>query len=217
MKAKRGTQRSEQKPEAAPDAANRSEEPLFFETPEDLRRWFQEHHADAGELHVGYHKKDSGRRSITWPESVDEALCVGWIDGVRRSLGERTYKVRFTPRRAASTWSAVNIARVAVLTAEGRMQPTGLLAFQARQESRSRIYAYEQPGHKERLTARPVELDEPYAAILRQNPVAWEYFQTRRPSDRRRWCQWVLDAKAEATRLRRLEKLIAACAEGKSL
>ncbi len=191
--------------------------PRFFETPEELRCWFQAHHAQERELHVGFYKKDAGRRSITWPESVDEALCFGWIDGVRRSLGPRAYTIRFTPRRTVSTWSAVNIARVAVLTAEGRMQPAGALAFQARQENRSRIYAYKQSGHKQRLATLPLDLAESYAAMFQENTAAWAYFQAQRPSDRRKWCHWIVSAKGEPTRLRRLEKLIAACALGKNL
>lgn len=198
--------------------AEQKEQPalVFFETPEALRGWFEAHHESARELHAGFYKRDSGRRSITWPESVDEALCFGWIDGVRRSLGPEAYAIRFTPRRVVSTWSAVNIARVAVLTAEGRMRPAGLRAFQARQEKRSRIYTYEQPGHGEQLAARPVALGEPYEGLLKQNAAAWKHFSAQPPSCRKQWCHWVLSAKAEETRLRRLEKLVAACALGKN-
>ena len=192
-------------------------EPVFFEAPETLRAWFERHLAAEAELHAGFYKKGSGRPSITWPESVDEALCLGWIDGVRRSLDAESYVVRFTPRRAVSTWSAVNIARVAVLTAEGRMRPAGLAAFAARREERSRIYAYEQPGAKEKLAAEPTGFDEPYAGQLRRHPAAWERFSAQTPSCRKRWVRWVLEGKAEATRLRRLEKLIADCAAGKKM
>ncbi len=118
--------------------------PIFFATPADLRRWFAENHVTARELLVGYYKKDSGHPGITWPESVDEALCVGWIDGLRRRLDDRSHTTRFTPRRTGSIWSVVNVARVAALTAEARMQPSGLAAFAARKEARSGIYSYEQ-------------------------------------------------------------------------
>ena len=193
-------------------------EPVFFETPGELRAWFEQHHAAEPELHVGFYKKGSGRPSVTWPEAVDEALCFGWIDGVRRNAGPESYAIRFTPRRAVSTWSAVNIARVAVLTAEGRMQAAGLAAFARRREERSRIYAYEQPGAREKLAARPAELVEPYAGQMqRQAPAAWAHFTAQTPSARRKWAQWIADAKAEPTRQRRLEKLIATCAEGKKL
>lgn len=183
--------------------------PTFFATPADLRRWFAQHHATARELHVGFYKKDSGQPSITWPESVDEALCVGWIDGVRRRIDERAYTIRFTPRKTTSIWSAVNIARVAVLTAEDRMQPSGLAAFEARQEKRSNIYAYEQPhGHS---------LDAPHETLFKAHPAAWEFFQ-RQPPGYRKLAVWrVVSAKQEPTRLKRLEKLIAESAAHRRL
>ena len=176
-------------------------EPTFFPDPAALRAWFATHHAGAAELLLGYYKRGSGVASITWPESVDEALCVGWIDGVRRGLDEQRYTVRFTPRRKGSIWSAVNIARVAALTAEGRMQPAGLAAFAARREERSQVYAYEQ-------AERPAELPEPYATALRTHPAAWKFFQAQAPFYRRTMCWWVVSAKQEATRLKRLARLV---------
>src|SRR5262245_39167598 len=118
--------------------------PRFFPAPSHLREWFERNHARAEELWVGYYKKDSGRASVTWPESVDEALCVGWIDGIRKSIDEKSYKIRFTPRRLGSIWSAINIKRCRGLTDEGRMREAGLRAFEARRENRSGIYAYAQ-------------------------------------------------------------------------
>jgi uncharacterized protein YdeI (YjbR/CyaY-like superfamily) len=171
----------------------------YFRTPADLRTWFEQHHASAEELLVGYYKRDSGKPSITWPESVDEALCVGWNDGIRRRIDELSYSIRFTPRRSGSIWSAVNIKRVQVLTDEGRMLPAGLKAYAARRENKVGIYSYEQ---------RPVEIPDPYATLFRQNPVAWEFFQSLPPSYRKTASWWILSAKTEATRLRRLEKLI---------
>ena len=176
--------------------------------PADLRRWFEENHAASRELLVGFYKKDSGHPSITWPESVDEALCVGWIDGVRRRLDDRSYTIRFTPRKKSSIWSAVNVARVAVLTAENRMQPAGLKAFEARQENRSGIYAYEQ---------RREHFDLPDEILFKNAPAAWEFFQAQPPSYRRRLVWWVVSAKQEATRLKRLDKLIAESAQSRRM
>ena len=115
----------------------------FFRTPPDFRKWLEQHHATETELLVGFYKKDSGKPSITWPESVKEALCFGWIDGIRKKVDAESYKIRFTPRRAKSTWSAVNIARIAVLTREGRMQPAGVAAFARREETNSARYSFE--------------------------------------------------------------------------
>jgi uncharacterized protein YdeI (YjbR/CyaY-like superfamily) len=180
--------------------------PTFFPRPADFRKWLVANHASASELLVGFYKRDSGRASITWPESVDEALCFGWIDGVRKSLGEISYTIRFTPRKRTSIWSAVNIKRVEVLTAEGRMQPTGLKAFEARRENKCGIYAYEQ---------RRDCLEEPYAGILKKNQAAWSFFQAQPPSYRKAAGWWVISAKKEETRLKRLETLIQDSAAGR--
>ena len=180
----------------------------FFRSPAELREWFGQHHATVRELQVGYYKKNSGEPTLTWPESVDEALCVGWIDGIRRGLDERSYTIRFTPRKTGSIWSAVNIRRVEALSREGRMLPAGLKAFEARRENRSGIYSYEQ---------RHSELAEPYGSILRQNGAAWEFFRAQPPSYRKKLGWWIVSAKQDATRLKRLEKLIAASASGRRL
>src|SRR5512144_2295095 len=135
-------------------------EPTFFATPAAFRRWLERNHARAAELWVGFHKKASGRPSLTWPESVDEALCFGWIDGVRRSLDAASYVIRFTPRRPKSVWSAVNIRRVGRLRRLGRMRPAGLAAFRARTADRSRIYSFE---------SSPKQLAAPYARKLKAN------------------------------------------------
>ena len=173
--------------------------PVFFPTPADLRKWFKAHHATEAELLVGYYKKDSGQPSITWPESVDEALCVGWIDSIRRSVDDRRYTIRFTPRKPGSIWSAVNIKRAEELMAQGRMRPAGLKAFEARKENRSGVYSYEQ---------RSPELVEPYLKKLRQNKTAWAFYQAQPPSYRKAVNWWVVSAKQEATRLKRLNQLI---------
>ncbi|MEP6636551.1 MAG: YdeI/OmpD-associated family protein [Acidobacteriota bacterium] len=171
----------------------------FFKTPADLRKWFEKNHDKEAELWVGFYKKDSGKPSITWPESVDEALCFGWIDGIRKSVDEVSYKIRFTPRRAQSVWSAVNIKRVAELSEQKRMRPTGEKAFGARMENRSGIYAYEQ---------RKPELPAPYEKKMRKNKAAWEFFHSQPPSYRKLATWWVVSARKDETRLKRLEKLI---------
>src|SRR5262245_14348855 len=181
---------------------------VFFPSPADLRAWLARHGETERELHVGYYKRGSGRPSVTWPESVDEALCFGWIDGVRHSLDDESYTIRFTPRRPGSIWSAVNIARVEALTAEGRMRPAGFAAFEKRKESRSGVYSYEQ---------RPAELPEPYASRFRKNAAAWKWFGTTPPSYRKAVTWWVLSAKREETRLSRLATLIEESAAGRRI
>jgi uncharacterized protein YdeI (YjbR/CyaY-like superfamily) len=182
--------------------------PTFFKTSSDLRKWFEKHHAREPELLIGFYKKDSGKPSITWPESVDEALCFGWIDGIRRSVDEASYTIRFTPRRASSTWSAINIKRVEELTKQGRMTPSGLEAFGARKENRSGIYSYEQ---------RTAELPEQYRRVVTRNKAAWKFFENQPPSYRKAANWWVLSAKKEETRLKRLDKLIDYSAKGQTI
>lgn len=182
-------------------------EPTFFPTPGDFRAWLAENHGRERELLVGFYKVGSGRPSITWPQSVDEALCYGWIDGVRRSLGDEAYTIRFTPRKARSTWSAVNIKRMGELIAEGRVQPAGLAAFQAREESNSRIYAYEN-RHK-------AVFDPALEARFRANEKAWNFFQAQPAGYRKTMTFWVMSAKQEPTRLRRLDMLMADSAAGR--
>jgi uncharacterized protein YdeI (YjbR/CyaY-like superfamily) len=175
-------------------------EPRFFATPNELRAWFEANHASEDELVVGYYRKASGRGGITWQQSVDEALCFGWIDGIRRRVDDESYSNRFTPRRPRSNWSAINIARVRELIAEGRMTPAGLAAFEARADERSAIYSYEQ-RHKAMLSPEQ-------EARLRADPAVWEWFQSRPPSWRRQAIYWVTSAKRPETQERRLAKLI---------
>ncbi len=183
-------------------------EPTFFATPAKFRAWLKKHHASAAELLVGFYKKGSGRPSITWPESVDEALCVGWIDGVRRNIDEQSYSIRFSPRRPTSIWSAVNIRRAQELIAEGRLTAAGLAAFERRTENRSGIYAYEQ---------RPQDLPEPYASTFRRAAAAWKFFIAQPPHYRKTLVWWVVSAKQEATRESRLTKLIAESVAGRRM
>jgi len=183
--------------------------PLFFPTAAEFRAWLDENHASRQQLLVGFHKKDSGKPSITWPESVDQALCFGWIDGVRRSLGARSYTIRFTPRRPGSTWSAINIRRIKELTAAGLMHPAGVRAFEARREDRSAIYSYEQ-----RHTA---QFDASAEHRFRANEKAWEFFHQQPPGYRRLCTFYVMSAKQEQTRARRLMRLIADSERGKRI
>jgi uncharacterized protein YdeI (YjbR/CyaY-like superfamily) len=174
--------------------------PVFFSSPPEWQAWLEEHHETHDELLVGFHKKDSGKPSITWPEAVDGALCFGWIDGVRRSLDETSYVIRFTPRRPRSVWSAINIKRVAELTKLGLMRPTGVQAFERRTGNRSEIYAYEQ--------RKGAKLTGAYGKTFRANKKAWKFFQAQPPWYQRTASWWVISAKKEETRLKRLSHLI---------
>src|SRR5262245_37008731 len=180
--------------------------PTFFATPAELRRWFARHHATERELWVGFHTKGSGTPSVTWPEAVDEALCVGWIDGVRKRVDATSYQIRFTPRRAGSTWSVVNIGRARALIADGRMRPAGEAAFEARREDRSGRYSHEQRGE--------VTLDPGYEEVLRADADAWRDFSSRPPSYRKTVVWWVMTAKREETRRRRLATLVESSRRG---
>jgi uncharacterized protein YdeI (YjbR/CyaY-like superfamily) len=184
-------------------------EPIFFESSGKWRAWLARHHASAGELWVGFHKRGTGRPSLTWPESVDHALCYGWIDGVRKSLGPERYAIRFTPRRPGSTWSRVNLRRVEELEALGLMQPAGRTAHAARTAAKSGIYSYEQ-----RAAARFTPEQE---RAFKRHRKAWTYFQGEAPWYRRTATFWVVSAKREETRTRRLATLIADSAAGRRI
>ncbi len=174
--------------------------PKFFPSPSAWHAWLEENHQKHEELWVGFYKVGSGKPSVTWPEAVDGALCFGWIDGVRKSLGESSYVIRFTPRRPKSTWSAINIKRVAELTNLNLMRPAGVQAFERRAGDRSEIYAYEQ-----RMGAK---LSAEYEKKFRANEKAWKYFQAQPPGYRRTASWRVISAKKEETRLKRLTQLI---------
>jgi uncharacterized protein YdeI (YjbR/CyaY-like superfamily) len=184
------------------------DKPLFFASPNEFRDWLVNNHATEGELIVGFYKKATGKPSITWPESVDEALCFGWIDGIRRRLDDESYAIRFTPRRPDSKWSLRNIERVQVLTRQKRMQPAGIREFAKHKPERATAYSYEQGNSK---------LDKQFERQFRANKQAWEYFQSLSPSVRRKSINWVSSAKREATRVRRFEQLIECSANGEVL
>lgn len=185
------------------------ERPKFFPSGKAFRAWLEKYASTAGELIVGYHKVGSRKPSMTWPESVDEALCFGWIDGVRTRIDDETYKIRFTPRRPGSIWSAVNIAKVEKLIAEGRMTPAGMAAFEKRTAEKSAVYAFEQPGD---LSLLPAAVKE-----FKRNKRAWTFFESTPPSYRKVVIHWVNSAKQDATRERRLVQLIDACGKHERL
>jgi uncharacterized protein YdeI (YjbR/CyaY-like superfamily) len=180
----------------------------FFDGPEAWRAWLAEHHATEREVEVGFYRKATGRQTMTWSQAVDEALCFGWIDSVMHPIDEVSYRQRFTPRKPRSTWSRINIAKVEALTAEGRMAPAGMAAFEARSEANSGIYSFEQ-------AERPDRLPPEYDARLRENAAAAADFDARPPSFRRAAVHWVISAKREETRQRRLAQLIERAAEGR--
>jgi uncharacterized protein YdeI (YjbR/CyaY-like superfamily) len=181
----------------------------FFAAPEDFRAWLAAHHATETELVVGFYKKSSGRPSITWPQSVDQALCFGWIDGVRRSIDDVSYCIRFTPRQARSTWSAVNVKRVSELVAQGLVAPAGLAAFERRADDRTAIYSYEQ------RTSAALEPEQ--ERRLRADAAAWAFFAAQPNWYRRAATHWVTSAKKPETRERRLAQLIEDSRAGRTI
>jgi uncharacterized protein YdeI (YjbR/CyaY-like superfamily) len=183
------------------------DEPNYFETEADFRRWLEANHADPGELLVGFHKKGSGLKSIDWPQARDQALCFGWIDGIRRSLGERDYTIRFTPRRKGSVWSNVNVARFEVLKADGLMTEAGIRAFEEN-KGRSGVYAYENAVK---------ELTKAETAQFRRNKAAWKDWEKRPAGYRRIVLHWIASAKKPETRARRLTTLIEDSAAGRKI
>jgi len=182
-------------------------EPTFFATEADFRRWLEGNHTRAPELLVGFWKKWSGRRSIDWPQARDQALCFGWIDGIRKSLGEDSYTIRFTPRRKGSVWSKVNLDRYQALAAAGLVTPAGQRAFDAGKENRSH-YSYESE-------ARELEPEE--LASFRNNPAAWTDWERRPPGYRKVALHWVTSAKKPETRARRLATLVDDSAAGRKI
>jgi uncharacterized protein YdeI (YjbR/CyaY-like superfamily) len=183
--------------------------PLYFATPEEFRAWLAANHATARELWVGFHKVGTGRPSLTWPQSVDEALCAGWIDGIRKRVDDYSYMIRFTPRKPTSRWSAVNRKRMAELIALRRVLPAGLAAYERRSKAKSGIYSYEQRGK--------AKLDKAAERLFRASATAWKHFQAQAPGYRKIAVWWVVSAKKEETRQRRLAALIEACARGRRI
>jgi uncharacterized protein YdeI (YjbR/CyaY-like superfamily) len=174
-------------------------QPVFFATQDDFRKWLLKHHEKATELIVGFYKVGSGKPSMSWSQSVDQAICFGWIDGVRKTIDAQSYLIRFTPRKPTSIWSAVNIKKVEVLTKQGLMQPNGILAFENRKEHKSKIYSYEKEA---------VKLSAEFENTFKKNKKAWAFFQLLPPSYHRSAIDWVMSAKQETTSVKRLNELI---------
>ena len=174
--------------------------PLFFENQSEFREWLIQNHLHETELVVGFHKINTNKPSMTWSQSVDQALCFGWIDGVRRSIDKDSYSIRFTPRKATSIWSAINIKKVEDLTELGLMQPAGIASFKLRKEDKSRIYTHE---------IAEVHFSDEFEKIFKANKKAWDYFQALAPSYKKVSKNWVMSAKQEITQIKRLNELIA--------
>jgi uncharacterized protein YdeI (YjbR/CyaY-like superfamily) len=181
-------------------------EPIHFPDAAAFRAWLEEHHETETEVFVLYYKKATGKPSMTWSQAVDQALCFGWIDGWLKSLGPESHMQRFTPRKPGSNWSKINIAKVAALTEAGLMRPAGQRAFEARREDRSGVYSFEQDT--------PLVLSPEYEARIRAVPDAWAYWEKRPPGYRRTATHWVMSAKREETREKRLAQLIESSAAG---
>ena len=180
----------------------------FFPGASAFRKWLEKNHQNEKEIIVGYYKVATGKPSMTWSESVDQALCFGWIDGIRRSIDGESYCIRFTPRRPGSTWSAVNIAKAEELIRKGLMKPAGLLLYKIRKEEKSELYSYEN---------RPAKLPSQFESKFRANKESWNFFTSQPPSYQKTRIFWIMSARQEATKLARLEKLMAACIQGKRL
>lgn len=185
-----------------------SPKPTYFASAEDFRAWLDAHHESATELLVGFHKRKTGRPSLTWVESVQQALCYGWIDGVRKRVDDDAYTIRFSPRKRGSIWSSVNVRHVEALIASGQMRPAGQRAYEARRPYKSGVYSYEQ---------RSVDLPPAYARLLKKQPKARRFFEAQPPSYRRAVMWWIVSAKKEETRMKRLSVLIDLCAHGERL
>jgi uncharacterized protein YdeI (YjbR/CyaY-like superfamily) len=184
-------------------------EPIYFASPDEFRAWLEQHHETGTEVWIGYWKKATGKPSLTWSQAVDEALCFGWIDGVLRGIDDERHIQRFTPRKPTSNWSAINIAKVERLRAEGRMRPAGEGAFARRRDDRSAIYSHEQ--------RKNAQLEPDERARFEANAAAWEYFTSRPPSYRKPALWWVVSAKKPETRERRLATLIEQSAAGEPI
>jgi uncharacterized protein YdeI (YjbR/CyaY-like superfamily) len=188
---------------------SKANSPIFFAGSDDFRGWLEKHHQTITEQWVGFHRKSSGRVSITWPEAVDEALCFGWIDGLRKTIDTGSYKIRFTPRRPSSIWSAINIARMTELILEGRVRLAGMTAFQKRTPAKSHVYSYEN-----RKTAI---LSSAATKLFRTESAAWKFFQQQSKSYRQTAIWWVVSAKRPQTRENRRQRLLASSKAGRRL
>jgi uncharacterized protein YdeI (YjbR/CyaY-like superfamily) len=183
--------------------------PVFFKNQADLRIWFEKFHQAEKELWVGYYKVETKKESVTWSQSVDEAICFGWIDGIRKSIDQERYCIRFTPRRPGSNWSRLNISKAETMIRLSLMHPDGLKAYSIRKAEKGNRYSYE--------SSQPLNMPDDMKEIFRHQDRAWKYFMTETPSYRKIAIRWVSDAKQEVTRLNRLQELITSCAAGKRI
>jgi uncharacterized protein YdeI (YjbR/CyaY-like superfamily) len=181
---------------------------VFFPTQKHLRKWFEKNHKKEKELFVGFYKISTGKPTVTWSQAVDEAICFGWIDGIRKSIDDESYCNRFTPRKPTSNWSAINLKKVEALTNLGLMKPEGLHAFSLRKENKSKVYSYENPA---------IAFDKFFEKKFKAKKHAWKYFKSTAPSYQKITTRWVMSAKQEETRLKRLEELIRDCVLGKKI
>ena len=174
-------------------------EPLFFPTQTQFREWLENNHTKETELFVGYYKVKSTYPSMTWSQSVDQALCFGWIDGIRKSIDEHSYQIRFTPRKKESVWSPVNLEKIEKLTKEGLMQPAGIEIFKSRAESKPYDYAFRQ---------KELKLPSDFESLFKENLKAWDYFESLAPSYKKLSIHWVISAVQDKTKIKRLKELI---------
>jgi uncharacterized protein YdeI (YjbR/CyaY-like superfamily) len=181
---------------------------VFFKSPNYFRKWLEKNHNKVQEQWVGFYKKSTGKSSLDWPKSVDEALCFGWIDGIRKSIDDESYKIRFTPRKPGSNWSAINLKKIDELIKLGLMKPAGMKVYNERKINKTGEYSYEN---------RPTGFEGEYEKLFKKDKKAWEYFNSQSPSYRRTASWWVISAKREETRLKRLNTLIEDSANGKRL
>ena len=173
--------------------------PTFFKTQQAFRKWFEKNHTTETAFVVGFYKVDSGKQSITWSESVNQALCYGWIDGVRKSIDKDSYQIRFTPRKKSSIWSAVNIKKVEVLSKKGLMKEVGLAIFNLRTGSNLKGYSFE---------SKEFPFSPEFEKLFKANKKAWDYYQALAPGYRKTSSHWVMSAKQEITRIKRMQELI---------
>jgi uncharacterized protein YdeI (YjbR/CyaY-like superfamily) len=183
-------------------------QPVFFKTQSDFRKWLAKNHNKSTEIYVGYYKVGSGKQNMTWSQSVDEAICYGWIDGIRKTIDNDSYFIRFSPRKPGSNWSVVNIKKVEDLSRLGLLKPAGIAAFHLRQENKSGIYSYEN---------KEINFSNEFENLFKLNKIAWSYFQSLPQSYKKPSIRWVMSAKRQATCIKRLEELIRESEAGRKI
>jgi uncharacterized protein YdeI (YjbR/CyaY-like superfamily) len=173
--------------------------PVYFKDQYEFRKWLGENHSKESEIIVGYYKVGTGKPSMTWSQSVDQAICFGWIDGIRRSIDSERYCIRFTPRKLTSIWSNINIKKVGELKKKGLMEESGLAVYNSRKDSKSGIYSFEK---------EVIKLDDNLDTLFKTNQIAWDFFVKQAPSYQKTMTHWIMSARQETTKISRLNKLI---------